>query len=249
MIRLRKSAITAFKRCPYYYLRMYHRNAYSFKPNVVMQVGDQFHHFAAEFFEALDFNELRKLIVLSQVESYFYTLIPAQLPPIVKPLCKNFVEFEAKHWIALQKQTRNPLSYFLPIATELELETAKLVPGVINNGHIDRMNRMLTDKRCIAEYKTGNPDMHTLRWELTYYELLAKACGIQCDYIAYYNPTNNDSFLEGITLKLEQKVRRDILEIVHAHGIKFFPRNPNILCGDCEVLRECIDYLGGDESG
>jgi len=250
LIELRKSAIEAFIRCPFSYYALYYKKLVPFKPNVPMQVGGEFHEFAGYFFKLIDYSKLRKMKIEEEVKKYFMSLIPKDCPKLVKPLCVNFATFEARHWMKLQEWTDDPLGYFIPVATELELSTTDIVPGVHNTGHIDRIDRMFEKGFCCVEYKTGHTytnlkksskrqTLNNLRRELSYYVLLARANGFPIDWIALYNPIDNSHFVEPVKESVLRIVRRRILQIQFAHEINFFPKHPSSQCASCIVLPIC----------
>jgi len=220
------------------------------KASIEMKIGSTFHKFAQDFFENLDY---RKLGGLKTVEAheYFLTFID-DMPPLVKPLCENFIGFELGRLVMLRKSFSDPMHYFKPIVTEFEYEAKNVVPGVNGFGHIDRIDYSTKDTLVVVEYKTSKRmDVPTLKRELTWYVLSVEKTNIfdtPITHIACYNPRINQHFVARVTTKLRQVVKRRVLQLARAHRLNLFPRRESMLCRWCSALPVCLEEegFGGD---
>jgi len=213
-----------------------------------MMVGSEFHEFAGEFFKGLNYAKLLTLESMKEVKDYFVAQISPDVSKLAKPLCENFVNFEAEQWLRLREEYDDPLWFFIPVATEIRLQAYK--PGLRLSGHIDRIDRMPNSAFAIVEYKTGRPRIRDLRRELHYYVMLARENYFPVDWVAMYNPKTNDVVLEKVSKRTLKVVERRLSQIRFAHHIDEFPRRINTFCHTCPVFEgDCVNSKEVQEFG
>jgi len=199
-----------------------------------MHVGTLFHEFARDFFDFLDYETLMTLNSLDDVREHFKTFVVDQ-PPVVKRLCYNFIELEAQRFWKLREQTSDPLRYFKPVATELHVADKNL--GL--EGTVDRIDRMLDENLAIVEYKTGSPNIRSVRLELGFYVILLQSRYPNIRYIVIYNPTHQKFHLDEVSPRLLSTVRRRIAQFRRAQELGEYPPRPGLHCAWCIMKKYC----------
>jgi len=249
-MRLRKSEIEAFIRCPHLYELLYIKRL-PIVASIEMKIGKTFHEFAKNFFGVIDYDKLQKINTSEKAFELFTQTLEC-VPQLVEPLCLNFLHFEAKRWSTLKVWYEDPLRYFKPLATELYYEVSDIVPGVDGYGHVDRIDVTSKNTLAVVEYKTTKKvHVPSLKRELTWYVLSLEKAGLfdkPFTHICCYNPRIDEEFSANVTRQLRQIVRRRLLQLKRAHEINFFPRHESFLCRWCPALNICIEERNSDET-
>jgi len=236
---IRKSALETWLECPKRYELLWIKKIPA-KPTVSMQIGTYFHDFASKFFDKLDYDVLRKKTTWQDVIVYFGKFMPRH--PILRPLVRNFFEFEARRWLKIVMLFDDPVRYFKPVDTERYFQAD--IDGIFLEGTVDRIDRLSDESLVNIEYKVANrlvlPD---IRLELAFYNILineSKTYDQPVTHIGYYNPKINSWFSEKVSQKLLQTARRRILQFKRANELGIFEKRPGMRCFFCPVADECL---------
>lgn len=220
---IHKSHVQAFVECPR--KLQYLLENIPFEPTVSMQIGTIFHEFARWFFEKVDPS-------VADPKFEFRKLIPTTLPPVVRVLCENFVDWEAERLLRMRRE--GTARYWKPIGLEVELrnEAEQL------EGTIDRIDELPDGTVVIVEYKTGKPVISSVRRELAIYALLAKPF-YPVSRVAMFNPNKKFAFVQKIDDRMLRKARRYVLAVRRAIELRQFPKNEDFWCITCPWLSIC----------
>jgi len=205
-----------------------------------MELGTNFHDFARDFFEFLDYETLVHQTTIEGVRQLFRFLILPETPDILKELCENFVLFESERYWKLKKTTLDPMYYFKPAKTELYIQDKDSQMA----GIVDRIDRMSDDSLAIVEYKTGNPKIPSVKRELAFYKILienAKIFEEPIRWMVIYNPNHNKYHLSKFSPQLMSACRRRIVQFKRAHQIDQFPKRESLICTWCQYKGICLE--------
>jgi len=243
-IFIHKTHLQTWIDCPMKY-KLWFIDRQTFEPTIGMQVGQQFHDFARDFFEFIDYEALASAATLGDILKVFKPLVIFErMPPILRQLCENFVQFEAKRYELLMKQTDDPIYYFTPVAREVFLrDERQLIEGTI-----DRIDRLRDETLCIIEYKTGRPEIRVAKRELAFYALLVhvrQRFEKPVTHLAVYNPDQNKFHVQPVRRRVLQVARRRLQQFRKAHELGVFPPRPGPRCAWCP-FKICEEYGGGE---
>ncbi|RLG44837.1 MAG: hypothetical protein DRN81_03495 [Thermoproteota archaeon] len=249
---LRKSMLEAWIACPKRYELMFVKKVKP-KRTVALTVGTLFHEYARRFFDIIDYDKLLRLTDVKdkylerKVVELFAETLPAH--PLLRPLCLNFIKFEAKLWVKLLYMFDDPIRYFVPIAREEHIISDEL--GLEST--IDRIDRLSDDSYVNIEYKTGyHWSIRDLRRELSFYNILANASkrfDKPVTHIAAYNPRLNRYFVEPVSQRLLQATRRRILQFKRSQELGIYERRKGRRCYYCLVLDKCLEEEQREAAG
>jgi len=241
-MKLKKTYIQAFASgCPKQFADVYIHRVYELPRNPAMIRGQNFHDWAAKFFEYAKWEELQELKTLEDIVGYFRLFVPKDVAEEgLKKAMFNFCEFEAKHVLAVRKPELGP-RYFYPLEREFVIDTKTL------DCHIDRIDLLDIDNCiCPMEYKL----MHTwskwtfsyIRRELVFYSIalnvIPKYKG-RAKYIGAYNPLLDKFFFEHIHRNTVAAVIRWVHRLKDSVEKGDFPRKPGPRCTSCPSIEEC----------
>jgi len=205
-----------------------------------MALGSNFHDFARDFFEFLDYDTLMHQTTEEGVRQLFRFLILPEIPDILRALCENFVLFEAQRFWRLKKTTLDPLHYFKPLDTELYVQDKD--SGMA--GIVDRVDWMSDDTLAIIEYKTGNPHIPSVKRELAFYRVLLQNAKIYKELINWmvvYNPNQNKFYLSKFSYQLMGAMQRRLDQFKRAHEVDKFPKRDGLYCAWCMFKGLCLE--------
>jgi hypothetical protein len=143
-MRLSKSALYTFEKCPYsYYLKYIQRipTAKSFE----MQRGIDFHERADKFFDQISLDDLAQLDTIEKVQEYFESFFPVT----EDILYRNFAHMQATHYINLDVKEE-----FIPVEREFKVEIVDAPDWCLDIGYIDFISQ-INGETILGEYKTG----------------------------------------------------------------------------------------------
>jgi len=242
----RKSQVFMWKRCPKKYEYHWVLNipeAEAIEPHF----GKMFHYDAKTFFETVDVQKLMMCESSKQAYDYFITL-QKTFHPVVSKWLDNFFRFEAGRWEALRQIASNPLRWWMPVATELEL----LAPKRDMEMHIDRIDRLSDNNLINIEYKTEKRfGLSELRHEGAFYNIGINASqkfSERCTLFGCYNPQLDRHFSEPMTVRLTNFINRLLLQFDNAVKLGDFPPRPSYFCRYCSYAQRCLDAGVFDES-
>lgn len=235
---VQKTAWKTWKKCPklYEYLFVQHQPP---SDDVELQFGRLFHDFASTFFDRISDEELLKCRTLADTVRLFEQFTVEQ--PVVKQWVQNFEAFEAARWMQCLARFKDPVKFWRPIATELEMTVEKTGQLL----HVDRIGYYDETSLINIEYKSGKTfDIRDLREELTFYNLGINASGkfrLPCLWIGAYNPQLNVVFLERVSQRSTTVTYRSIQQFRCAIQQGVYNYKPSFYCRWCPRLHLCLE--------
>jgi len=218
------------------------------QPSVEMQIGEQFHKFAQEFFEFLDYETLQTLRGQRATFDFFTLFVPLDLPSLSRQLCLNWLEFESKRWMICLDQFDDPIEYFKPLGTEVKIEVSER--GLA--GIVDRIDKFSERSLIVFEYKTSKQiHLPSVRRELAFYVLLLKASKLYSQpitHIGLINPRRKEFLIQPLTERLLKMTENRIKQLRRAIQIGIFPKRESLKCSWCMFAKQCVWEEGGEES-
>jgi len=232
-IVIRKSEYMSWRNCPKAFEFQYIQGI---KPEIGIEaeIGREAHIWMHDFFDRVDFQELRKIRSFQSAYKLFKQMLPDQ--PILRSYCDNFIKFEAAEWERLCK-TKDPLKYWVPVARELELHVDSV--GFIH--HVDRIDLLPSGGLIIIEYK---PKIRTtaIREELSFYTigvLASKKFDLPVTHIGCYGYATAEAKSWPVKSKMLHRVAKYVREMrlqikAYREGKKdVFVKRPSMKCAWC----------------
>jgi len=228
-VKLRKSMLMAFLRCPYYAKRHY-IDKVQFRVTLEMERGRLFHEKARYFFDWIDYDAaLKNTGIIMQFLK--------KVPTLIRREIFNFLYFEKKSLELLIAQTDDPLKYWRPVATEFVWETEEA------HGKIDRIDCLLNGTHCIVEYKLKRKASLTayrreLMFYVYYYNQLLPFGKYATKYAIFF-ADSGDFILESPKSGTYAALLRSLDKWWWALAQQEFPRKRGDHCVYCNLLEEC----------
>ena len=146
-MRLSKSALQMYQKCPYSYYLKYVKGIRG-EPSDAMKAGSDFHDIADKFFDNVSLHELANQRSIFGIESYIRSLLPDGL------LYTHFCHQQTIFYINL-----NNKEDFIPLEREIKLDVLKMTgepapEEILDVGIIDWIGSV-DGKIILGEYKTG----------------------------------------------------------------------------------------------
>ncbi len=247
-IWIQKTGWKTWKRCPGLFKYLFVENNPP-SDGIELQFGRMFHDFAESFFDKINMCDLMHCHTLEDTVELFKPITIDQ--PVVKRWVDNFKLFEVSRWLfCRQRFPREPIKYWMPIATEMEIWVDKTNQLL----HIDRLGWYDELSLVVIDYKSGkNFDPKELRPELTFYNIGVNACGkyqLPCLWLGAYNPQLNITFLERVSQRSTTAVMKSIYKMRDDIRNGNYPFKPSGLCRYCPRLSRCLNenvIPSGDE--
>lgn len=237
-MKISKTLLETFRSCPYRFKKLFLERV-PIQVGVEAKQGRDFHKFAFEFFDVVNYKHLLTLTLRREVVEYLETLIP-NVNAEQRKFCGNFVQFEADHYLRLRHSMgiEKVMTYFVPIAREVEVETDAFF------GHIDRVDLLVSRRLLSMEYKTvAYFNKQRARREGSFYAMignLSERFTMPFSHTACYNARVN----QFAVWKLHQATFRSIdvtlQEMKEAMESKKFGRKFSGLCSRCQFSGECL---------
>jgi len=233
MFKIHKSTIQDYVLCPRRMKAIWLDNIQPAQPEIAY-VGQQFHKLVAEWFDVVEWSELKKRKALDDVRKYMMSCFPKNVHPLVTPLLVNFVEYETMRYVETRAKGK---LYFYPLEKEFYVETEHFA------GTIDAIFKATKRRNAVHEWKTGNSFNRTsLRRELAFYSVMLNATQYKgtIGYISYYNPNINKYMFEKLNKNSVNAVLRWIKKIEHSIKTDTWPRRIGVWCRGCPIYRKCL---------
>jgi len=232
-MRLSKTGLNTFVKCPFAYYLHYKLNI-PFDKTMEMQRGIDFHERADKLFDQVTPDGLRQA---ENVESYLASFLPDET------IYKNFAHMQAIFYQGLSNKQD-----FFPIARELYIDveqiTGKPTPiDVLDVGYIDWIGR-IDGKIVLGEYKSGK-FTRGINQELMMYKVMYEtATGISVDRVCALFPAE----LGGVNLPSgvyykppshEKEARAKVKLVKEEIFAELFNEKKKNVCQWCGVAGHC----------
>jgi len=142
-MRLSKTALYTYEKCPYsYYLKYIQRIPVA--KSYEMERGITFHNVAEKFYDQICLDVMKEMDTVEEVQEYLEGFFPTG-----DVLYRNFAHIQATHFINLDKKEE-----FIPVARELKVQLDDAPDWCLDIGYIDFISQ-IGGETILGEYKSG----------------------------------------------------------------------------------------------
>lgn len=236
-MRLSKSALQLYTKCPYaYYLK--YIQGFSGPSTDAMQIGITFHEDADKFFDNVSLRELANQTSIFGIEAYIRDLLPKGF------LYDHFAHIQTVHYMGL-----NNKDDFMPVEREIKLVYKDIMnedapDWCLDVGIIDRIDK-INGETVLIEYKSGKFRQGINQELMMYKDLIEQTTDYKIDKLCAIYPKElyGAKLPSGVYFKSpsHQKQARAKIEYVRQmiragnwHTKKFN------LCAWCDVADICF---------
>ena len=157
-MRLSKSGLQTYVRCPYSYY-LHYKEGHPISTTPEMEAGTVFHEQADKFFDKVSLKELAAQTSMFGIECYIRSLFPEGL------VYDHFSHMLTVHYMSLNKKEE-----FIPIEREIKIVADNAPDWCLDVGIIDRIDRV-DGQTILIEYKSGK-FRQGINQELMMYKIL-----------------------------------------------------------------------------
>lgn len=232
-MRLSKSALFTYTKCPYSYY-LHYELGYPIATTPEMDIGSNFHDDADKFFDNVSLRELADQTSMFGIERYIRSLFPEGL------LYDHFSHIQTIHYMMLNKKEE-----FMPIERETKLVAENAPDYCLDVGIIDRIDRV-DGQTILMEYKSGKFRQGINQELMMYKVLVEEATDYKIDAVCAIYPKElyGTKLPSGVYFKKpshEKEARAKVVRVKQMIKERKWNDKKIYGCAWCGVADECFE--------
>jgi len=232
-MRLSKSALQTYLKCPYHYYLRYILG-YQGPKAEVMQIGIDFHDRADKFFDNVSLKELANQTSIFGIESYIRSFFPEG------KLYDNFTHIETVLYMSLNNKDE-----FMPLEREIKLVAEGAPDDCLDVGIIDRIDK-INGETILIEYKSGKFRQGINQELMMYKVLVEQTTDYKIDKVCAIYPKElyGSALPSGVYIKKpshEKQARDKVAYVKDMLRKKKWQQKKHNLCAWCDAADLCFE--------